>query len=269
MDQKKKSSEIARLENDFEAAINLGRPPVPAVPSKGRSARVLPESIAYNQTKTIPVPSDVLGRRRVISGLATGGYTHAFKVLRTKILQRLRESNENLLAVTSPRAGAGSTLTAINLAITLTMDLGNTVLLVDCNLGQPAVHAYFGIKPDFGLCDRLTDNVPLSEILINPGIERLVILPGGRPIGRSSEMLMSPQMNELVHEIKNRYQSRIIVFDLPPMFPSDDALAFLPSVDSALLVIEAGRSTTDEVRRAARLIEGAGVRLLGTVLNKC
>jgi len=267
MDQKKKSFEIARFDKGFEAAVNLSRQSLPAS-GKTAASRVWTEHITYSQTKTVPVPPEVLGRRRVISGLATGSYTHAYKVLRTKLLQRIRESNENLLAVTSPRAGAGSTLTSINLAIALTMDVGHTVLLVDCNLTQPSVHAYFGIKPDYGLCDGLMDNVPLGEILINPGIERLVILPGGRPVARSSEMLMSPQMSGLVHELKHRYQSRIVIFDLPPMFPSDDALAFLPSVDSALLVVEAGKSTTDEVRRAVKLIDGAGVRLLGTVLNK-
>ena len=103
-------------------------------------------------------------------------------------------------------------------------------------------------------------------MLFNPGIERLVVLPAGRPTPNSSELLSSPKMAALVNELKSRYPSRIIVFDLPPMLSTDDALAFSPYVDAALLVVEDGGTTKDELVRAVEML--GDTALLGTVLNK-
>jgi Mrp family chromosome partitioning ATPase len=93
-----------------------------------------------------------------------------------------------------------------------------------------------------------------------------VILPGGTPLGNSGEMLNSPKMKQLVEELKERYRSRIILFDLPPLLSSADALAFSPYVDAALMVIEEGKSPAEEIQRAAELLQNT--RLIGTVLNK-
>ena len=142
-----------------------------------------------------------------------------------------------------------------------------TVLLVDANLRQPSVHTYFGLTPEKGLSDYLTGDIPLSSLLINPaGIERFVILPGGAPLGNSSEMLNSPKMKQLVEELKERYRSRIILFDLPSLLSSSDALAFSPYVDAALLVLEDGKTSAAEIQRATELLQNT--QLIGTVLNK-
>ena len=82
----------------------------------------------------------------------------------------------------------------------------------------------------------------------------------------STEMLRSPKMVDLVHELKNRYPSRIIIFDMPPLLAQADALSFSPYVDSVLLVIEEGQTKKDELKQAAGLLKD--VNLLGSVLNK-
>ena len=79
-------------------------------------------------------------------------------------------------------------------------------------------------------------------------------------------MLGSAKMAELVQELKSRYPSRIVVFDLPPVLTAADALAFSPYVDAALLVVEEGRTPRDDVVRATEML--ASTKLLGTVLNK-
>jgi capsular exopolysaccharide synthesis family protein len=191
----------------------------------------------------------------------------AFKILRTQILQRLVESRWNSLAITSAEDNEGKTLTAINLAISLAREVTHTVLLVEADLRHPSVHRYFDIPAPKGLSDYLTGDVPLSELLINPaGIPRFVVLPGGRALANSAEMLNSPKMVRLVEELKSRYRSRIVLFDLPPILSCADTLAFSPYVDAALLVIEEGRSRAADIRRAAELLNGT--HLIGTVLNK-
>jgi len=124
-----------------------------------------------------------------------------------------------------------------------------------------------GIAHRKGLSDYLTGDAPISELLFKPaGIERLVIMPGGRPLSNSAEMLNSPKMIQLAEEMKSRYHSRIIIYDLPPVLTSSDTLAFAPYVDAALLVVEDGKTQKEEVEQAVELL---GVtNIIGTVLNK-
>jgi Mrp family chromosome partitioning ATPase len=70
----------------------------------------------------------------------------------------------------------------------------------------------------------------------------------------------------LVEELKTRYPSRIVLFDLPPLLTAADTLAFSPYVDAALLVVEEGKTQADEAKRALGLLESTNV--IGTVLNK-
>jgi Mrp family chromosome partitioning ATPase len=75
-------------------------------------------------------------------------------------------------------------------------------------------------------------------------------------------------MLQLVRELRMRYPSRLVVFDLPPLLSTDDALAFAPYVDAMLLVVEEGKTPRDELLNAVRLMESANENLIGTVLNK-
>lgn len=225
-----------------------------------------PEQIVYSSTQTVNVSSTLLRENRVVSGMETSPMTDAYKILGTQVMHKLKENGWNAIAVTSPGNGEGKTLTAINLAISLAKEMDQTVLLVDADLRQPSVHTYFGLNPLQGLSDYLRTSMPLDQLLIHPGINGLVILPGGKPLQNSSEMLGSAKMAELVKELKNRYPSRLVVFDLPPVLTAADALAFSPYVDAALLVVEEGRTPRDDVVRATEML--ASTKLLGTVLNK-
>jgi Mrp family chromosome partitioning ATPase len=139
--------------------------------------------------------------------------------------------------------------------------------MVDADLRHPKMHTYFNLHPEFGLSDYLTKDVPISDMLINPqDIPHFVMLPGGNALSNSSEMLSSPKMSQLVDELKNRYPSRIVIFDLPPLLSVADAIAFSPYVDAALLVIEDGETTEDDVKSSLELLGATNV--IGTVLNK-
>lgn len=233
--------------------------------SKARGGEVV-DRIEYTQTRTIKVSRDFLREQRIVSGYEQGIFTDSYKILRTQVLQKMRENGWNALAVTSPGEDEGKTLTAINLAISLAMEVDQTVLLVDADLRHPQVHQYFGLRDGPGLSDYLTSGTPLEEMLVHPGIGRFVILPGGKPLLNSAEMLRSPKMVELVQELKSRYPSRIVLFDLPPLLSAADALAFAPYVDAALLVVEEAKTPNEDITRAAGLL--GSTNLIGTVLNK-
>jgi capsular exopolysaccharide synthesis family protein len=196
-----------------------------------------------------------------------GPFVDAFKILRTQVMQRLREHDWNVLGVTSPGHGEGKTLTAVNLAVSLAMETAQTVLLVDANLRNPSVHDVFGLDDCSGLTEYLLDNELLEDLLVHPGIGRFVLLPGGRAISNSTEILTSPKMLALVEELKHRYPARIVIFDLPPLLHTADVIAFSPYTDALLLVVEEGKTTAEEVQRALSLVKNSRP-VLGTVLNK-
>ena len=185
--------------------------------------------------------------------------------LNVNIAANLLARGWNALAVTSPAPGDGKSLTAINLAISLAREMHQTVLLVDMDLRNPSLQKYFGLHVEKGIGDYLLHGVAMGEILINPAIERLVILPGREPLFNSSEILASPAVGIMVQELKQRYPSRIVLFDLPPVLSADDALSFAPYVDAFLLVLREGKTTREEIQQSCEMLKDATI--LGTVLN--
>jgi capsular exopolysaccharide synthesis family protein len=223
-------------------------------------------NIAYTQTRIEVANDQLLKQNRLISILQPGIWLESYRMLRTRCLQAFDANNWQTLAITSTSSNTGNSLTAANLAICIAMELNRTALLVDANFKNPAINTLFGFKAEAGLSDYLLHDTEISSLMINPGIPRLVILPAGKPMVNSTEMLHSPKMLKLVSELKNRYPSRIIIFDMPPILSQDDALAFSPYVDSVLLVVDEGNTKTEDLKRVMALLKD--VQVLGTVFNK-
>jgi protein-tyrosine kinase len=224
-------------------------------------------SVQYTQTRVHKPHNQLLKENRVISIAQPGRWLESYRMLRTRCLQLMDGKGFRTLAVTSPNEQAGSSLLSVNLAISIAMELDRTALLVDANFKNPSVASLFGIHTDRGLSDYLLNDADLSSLFVNPGVDRLVVLPAGKPMLNSTEMLRSPKMVRLVNELKSRYPSRTIVFDMPAILAQDDTLGFAPYVDSVLLVVEQGKTKTAELQHAALLLNNAQ-KLLGTVLNK-
>jgi len=262
MERIKQALELARQErikNGGKVTGSIAKP-------DRNQQRVEDQDIKYTETRSVAMPVGELREKRIITE-QINSISDAYRILRTQVLQRLNEKNWNTLAITSPSKGAGKSLTAINLAMSLAREIDNTVLLIDANLRAPKLDKYFDFHAEYGLSDYLLDDKPLGEMLFNPeGVSRFVVLPAGRAIANSSEMLSSPKMQRLVEEVKHRYPSRIIIFDLPPLLESSDTLAFIPNADSTLVVIEEGKTQEQELKQAFDLLKGHEV--IGTVLNK-
>lgn len=233
---------------------------------EGRRALV-PTDIVYSHTRQVDLYPGWLKQHRIIAGDSQGEVARAYKVLRTQVSQRMRQHGWRTLGVTSPGPGEGKTLTAINLSISLALERNQTVLLVDANLGQPSIHSCLGFDVEQGLREHLLDGTPLQQILVQPRIPGLVILPGSTPLSSSSETLSSRPMLQLVQELKRRYPMRWVIFDLPPVLVSDDVLAIAPYIDAMLLVVEEGKTLRPELARAAELVQASNQNLIGTVLN--
>jgi len=249
--------------NHSDAAVEAPLTPAKRRQPSDRSALL---DFSYTRTRQVQVDEELLKKNRVISGVKDDERAEIFRQLRSQVLQQMRTNDWSTLAITSPRENAGKTLTAVNLAISLSQEVNQTVLLVDLDLRKPSVHETFGVERTQGLVDCMQGHAAIEDVLFNPGYPRLTVLPGNELGVHSSELLTSPKMRSLIDEITHRYDDRLILFDLPPLLRNDDALVFAPLVDSVMLVLEAGADASEEVQRSMRLLQGSN--LLGTVLNK-
>lgn len=258
MERIKQAIERARAErSDRGTAEHAALPPRPDDTARGQ-----PSSMPAPSTIKVSWPS--LYEKRVVGGPDASALLDTYRVLRTRVLQRMIEREARTLAVTSANPGEGKTLTAVNLAISLARK--TPVLLIDADLRRPSIHRLFSVKPSAGLAECLADEASVGDCLFSPGIDDLAILPGGVPVENSSELLASSGMHNLLRTLTRSEPGRLLVFDLPPLLTSDDALSFSPHVEAVLLVVEEGRTTSDELTRATELLSSS--QLLGTVLNK-
>ena len=190
----------------------------------------------------------------------------SFDLLRTLVLQKMEENGWRTLAITSPSQATGKTVTAINLAMSIAQQTNKSAMLVDFDMRRPKIGAYLGLPMEKSLNDLLDGTAKLADVLVNPGMPRLVILPTRNPIRNSAETLSSKKITDLVKELRERYSSRIVIFDLPPLLVTDDVIALLPQVDCVLMVVANGMSTKREIEDCLRLLPAN--TLIGTVLNK-
>lgn len=231
-----------------------------------RRGSVSPADIEYTRTRSETLEEKVLLKNRVVAGFRHDERAEVYRQLRSQIVPKMKANGWRTLAITSPNENAGKTLTAVNLAISISQEVNQTVLLVDLDLRSPSVHETLGVDTGKGIADCIIHGEPIENVLLNPQFKRLVVLPG-RALGEySSELLTSPNMQAIMDEIVGRYESRIIVFDLPPLLRNDDALVFTPKVDATLMVVEDGRTSASEIKRSLHLLENSN--LIGTILNK-
>lgn len=173
----------------------------------------------------------------------------------------------NLILVTSSLPGEGKTFVAINLAISMAMELDHTVMLVDADVSRPSVLERLQLPPSPGLLDVLTDPaIDVADGLMRTNIDRLSILSAGTPNGRATELLASEQMDRLLDDLAGRYADRILVIDAPPLLPSTEARVLATGAGQVILVVEAERTPQYAVEQAMAALEACPVVL--PLLNK-
>jgi capsular exopolysaccharide synthesis family protein len=243
-------------------ALPVGR----ATTRNRNDVRAATADIQYTETRTVEVSKAVREKNRLVAAISGHPLQDNYRMLRTRVMQEMKANSWNTIAVISPTIGAGKTLTAINLAITLARDLSHTALLFDADLRRPSVSEYFGYTPEYGVTDFLFNDIPLNKVLFHPDMDRLTVLPGGDPNNESGEVLSSPKFMSLFQDIRTRYDDRIIVVDSAPVLEVDDVLALIPNIDCMLIVVESGSTTNEDLIKTIELLDG--VPIIGTVLNK-
>ncbi|GAB3248762.1 tyrosine-protein kinase family protein [Chitinimonas naiadis] len=169
----------------------------------------------------------------------------------------------NLIMVTSALPGEGKSFTAVNLAMSIAMELDTTVMLVDADVARPSVLKMLGLPAAPGLLDVLVDeSMDLSKVLLRTNVETLTILPSGTQHPRATELLASDGMMRLLEDMANRYPDRIIIFDSPPLLVTTEARVLATHMGQVVMVVRAESTAQSDIKHALAAIDTCPVKLM-------
>jgi receptor protein-tyrosine kinase len=173
----------------------------------------------------------------------------------------------NLVLVTSALPGEGKTFCAINLAISIALEMDRTVLLVDADVAKPGVLNTLGLEAKKGLMDALLDRqIDVADVLCWTDIDKLTRLPAGSSHQHATELLASDTMRGLLEEMAGRHRDRIVIFDSPPLLGASEAGVLAGQMGQIIVVVEAGRTSEAALKDALSRIDSS--RVTGLLLNK-
>jgi protein-tyrosine kinase len=259
--------------DQFKQAVNLARGAAPLAPGADEllgeesCSLGLRSSFEDARIKNLPLKAAHLESMRIVSHNKHDMRARSFDMLRTQVLQSMDANGWQVVAITSPTAGCGKTVTACNLALSIARLSERSVLLVDLDMRKPKIADYLGIRRQNGMLSVLQGRQNLFDALVQVGIEReqLLVLPGEQT-NASSEWMASPTLPTLLDTIKREFRSRTVILDLPPMWAGDDVLSILPHLQSILLVAEAGCTSVSEIKECTKQLKPTPVVRL--VVNK-
>lgn len=177
-------------------------------------------------------------------------------------------ANANLIMVTSALQGDGKTFNAINLAMSIAMEQDKTVLFVDADVSKASAGNLLGVpEGSLGLIDLLEDKgVKPSDVILGTNVENLRVMPAGTISERSTELLASQSMRQLMLEMSNRYPDRVIVFDSPPLLLTTEAAVLASFMGQIVFVVSTDNTPSDAVTEALEHISAD--KIIGLLLNK-
>jgi protein-tyrosine kinase len=240
-------------ETEREAAIGRSRHKEPAAPDEA----------AF---KIATFDAAAMRRHCVVLAGAEPPVLSAYKILRTRVRRRMLAHQWRSVGLSGAAEGAGKTLTAINLAMVFAQDSRSPCVLVDLDLVRPKIGEYLGMRFDKGLSDYLLGEAQIEDIVYSVEVPGLTVVPNGRPVQQSSELLATPRMTDLVRYLESLRQQPTIIYDLPPLLMSDDVLVFSPHMDCVLDVVAVGVTSRASIERSKEIL--AELNVVGVVLNR-
>lgn len=175
--------------------------------------------------------------------------------------------NGNLIMVTSAVPGEGKTFTAVNLAMSIAMELDQTVLLVDADVARPSLPRVLGLPAGKGLLDALENkSFDLDHALIRTNVEKLTILTSGTQHANATELLASEAMIRLLDEIALRHPDRMVIFDSPPLLVTTESRVLASHMGQIVFVVQAEVTLQSDVKRALATIDACPVKMI--LLNR-
>ncbi|MCC7486308.1 MAG: AAA family ATPase [Burkholderiales bacterium] len=228
--------------------------------------------VRRTSAQSVTIDLDRLQRQSIITpGIGRTPMAESFRRVKRHILANIAAAEPgfpaNLVMVTSPFANEGKTFCAVNLAISLAMEMERTVLLVDADVAKPSLPPVLGVKIEKGLLDVLfQEGAELADVLCRTNIDKLALLPAGKGRHHATELLASDAMGALLMEMAERYSDRVIIFDSPPLLAASESSVLATRMGQIVMVVEAGKTTEAALKESLTRVESC--RNVGLLLNK-
>lgn len=268
-----------RLDQLRQAGATMPEPPAPLSLPSGAGVQAKPaEPVSATEPAAVSRRIEIDLDRLHAMGFVTPAAPRSlaadeFRVIKRPLLDNASGksaapvANGNLIMVTSAMPGEGKSFTAINLAMSMAMELDYRVLLVDADVAKPSLMKTLGLPPSPGLLDLLLDKrTDMADVMLRTNVEKLTLLPSGTPHPRATELLASDAMTALVEEMGRRYPDRVIIFDSPPLLLTTESRVLATHMGQIVMVVQAEKTLQSQVRHALTTIEACPVKML--VLNQ-
>lgn len=269
------SAEAVTRSDTSAAAVDGGSTVVKAVNSSLAAAIEAPPRLPKRTSKTIEIDLTKLERHGMLvpSGVRSD-LALEFRHVKRPLLKNAQgakatgKERQSLIMVTSALPGEGKTFCAINLALSMAMEVDTSVLLVDADVLRPAVFDRLGLQSGKGLLDLLTDDsLEMSDALLKTNIPKLSLLPAGQPNPMATELLASDAMDRWLAEVAARYPDRVVIFDAPPLLLTTESRVLASRVGQVVVVVDSATTSMAKASEAFATIENCP--LVMSVLNKC
>jgi protein-tyrosine kinase len=219
--------------------------------------------VALHESAVMPSSMDVGAERLITHRNAGNVVIEQYRRLAGILHQAQVERGVKVVMLASAQAAEGKTLTAANLALTLSESYRRRVLLIDADLRRPSVAKVFGLPEASGLSECLKSS-ELQALRITNVTDLLGLLLAGRADHDPMSGLTSGRMHEVIEQAAASFDW--VIIDTPPVGVLTDAHLLAAMVDAAVLVIDAGTTQHDVIQRAIQSI--GREKIVGVVLNR-
>jgi capsular exopolysaccharide synthesis family protein len=190
----------------------------------------------------------------------------AYRLLRSRLANRVKRNDWFSLAVASPSQGDGKSLTALNLAISAAREKQKTIYLLDLDMRNPSVCKFLGITDIRPLPDYFLGHAKPEDVLVQTSFPNLIVAGALGPNEGASELLAGPRFSDLLAHIRLRSPDAFVIVDLPPVTMTDEALLVAPRVDAFLIIVSEGK--TERKNLTQTLATLAEFTIAGVVVNR-
>ena len=238
------------------------------------AADLPPDAARPRPTHRIDLDAAALSRAGIMTPKSDSSrIVEEFRIVKRPLLTKAfagpagRHDKANVILVTSARPGEGKSFVAYNLAMSIASDRNRRVMLIDADLRNPLMPRLLGVPAGPGLVELLASpDMDASEAVLETDYSNLSLLPAGEKADQSTELLASPRMAALVHQLAAAREDRIVILDAAPVLASSEPAVLAHNAGQVVLVVEAERTGRGAVEEALGHL--GACRDISLVLNK-
>lgn len=262
----------ARLRREESADVHSSRSSEPRqVADEGRvSPRPPGPALNFEPLKSVEISAETCAQHRVLVNESQlrefAAADAAYRLLRSRLQNRLKRNNWLSLAIASANPGDGKTVTTLNLAISIAREKQKPVYVLDLDMRNPSVCRFLGIENIRPLPDYFTGHAKPGDVLFQTSFPNLIVAGALGPTESASEKLAGPRFSDLLAHIRLRSPDAFVLVDLPPVTLTDEALLVGPRVDAFLVVVSEGKTERKDLTQTLATL--GEFTVAGVIINR-